>query len=506
MVLLRSPARLPLTEQQSDGAVVRARVIDVSKAFGRALALSGVSIDFRAGEVHAILGENGAGKTTLVRILSGILAPDSGHLEIAGKKVVLRARKDGAVQRIGIVQQQDGLVKEITGVDNYLLDRPGQRLWLNRSHARNELLRAAEKLGLSINPDALVAELSIGERQRLEIVIALMIGADVIIFDEPTAALLTNDVRVLVRVIRRLAEQGRSVIYITHKLDEVMEIADRVTVLRRGLVVGRFDRAHLDKSALIAAMVGSVPEKLPANPADFGEVVIELRDVSVVPSRHRCGLRGASLTVRRREIVGIAGVVGNGQETLAEVLRGLAVPEGGELRHGSDRVAFVPEDRARDGLAMTLSIADNLMVYRHKDPAFRARGRLLARAVADFVQETVDRTGVALQSIGAPAKTLSGGNQQKLVIAREFDRQPDLVVAHNPYRGLDVAAAAAVRRLLLQARDAGAAIVLISPDLEDLFDISDRILFLSNGRVTGAVDPRATTLHALGNLLGGALS
>jgi general nucleoside transport system ATP-binding protein len=505
-VLWRSAARLSTAQPRSSEPPVRARVIEISKSFGKTIALDSVSLDFRAGEVHAILGENGAGKTTLVRILSGILTPDTGSVEIGGNRIALRARKDGARHGIGIVQQQDGLVQELTGIENYLLDRPDRSLWLNRARAGAELMRAAESLGLTIRPNVSVSGLSMGERQRLEIVIALMIGANIIIFDEPTAALLTNEVRVLIKVIRKLVEQGRSVVYITHKLDEVMEIADRVTVLRRGRAVAHFSRAELDKANLITAMVGRVPEKIPACSSAVGEIVAELKDVSVAWSRDRCGLRAVSLTVHRREIIGIAGVAGNGQEKLAEVMRGLLMPSEGVFKCVSERIAFIPEDRARDGLAMALSIADNLMVYRHRDPRFRANGRLSGRAVSSFVQATVERTGVVLQSISASAASLSGGNQQKLVLAREFERQPDLIIAHNPYRGLDVAATAAVRRLLLEARDAGAAVVLISPDLDDLFDIANRIMFLSNGRLSESIDPRSTTLHALGTLLGGGWS
>jgi general nucleoside transport system ATP-binding protein len=504
-MLLPSGAAFPAVGAPDD-ATVCARIVSVTKSFGKNIALNDVSVDFRKGEVHAILGENGAGKTTLVRILSGIFTPDAGHLEIAGTKVALRTRKQGATYGVGIVQQQDGLVQDITGVDNYLLDLPAQSLWLNRSRVRNELLQTAEKLGLKIRPDTPVAELTIGERQRLEIVVALMIGAEVIIFDEPTAALLTNEVQILIGVIGKLIEQRRSVIYITHKLDEVMTIADRVTVLRRGQVVGRFERGDFNKAELITAMVGSIPQKVPATRGELGEVVVEMRNVNVASSRHRCGLQDASLTVRRGEIVGVAGVVGNGQETLAEILRGLVAPSHGELRRVSDRIAFVPEDRARDGLAMSLSIADNLMVYRHGDPAFRANGRLVERAVSNFVRRAAEQVGLVLSTIAAPATSLSGGNQQKLVIAREFDREPDLIVAHNPYRGLDVVATAAVRQLILRVRLAGAGVVLISPDLDDLFDVSDRIIFLSNGRVSGSIDPRSTTVHALGSLLGGDLS
>jgi ABC-type uncharacterized transport system ATPase subunit len=269
-------------------------------------------------------------------------------------------------------------------------------------------------------------------------------------------------------------------------------------------VVGRFGRLEFEKSALITAMVGRVPEKLEPGMRALGEIVVELDEVTVPSSRARRGLDEVSLSVRRHEIVGIAGVVGNGQEALAEVLRGLAQPLKGELRCASRRVAFIPEDRARDGLAMTLSIADNLMVYRHRDPKFHARGRLNVRAISEFVQDLVERAGIAFRNVAASASSLSGGNQQKLVIAREFDLGPDLIVAHNPYRGLDVGAAEAVRRSLLMARDSGAAIVLISPDLDDLFDISNRIVFLSNGRVSGSVDPHSTTVHAIGTLLGGA--
>jgi ABC-type uncharacterized transport system ATPase subunit len=506
MEMLRRGADALSAVGQTEEAPVRARIVNVSKSFGKTVALRDVSLDFRRGEVHAILGENGAGKTTLVRILSGILTPDAGHLEVGGTKAVLRTRKQGAAHGIGIAQQQDGLVQDITGLDNYLLDRPDQSLWLNRLLVRAELLKAAQKVGLKIKPDSLVGELTIGERQRLEIVIALMIGVELIIFDEPTAALLTNEIGILIGVINKLVEQGRSIIYITHKLDEVMAIADRVTVLRRGHVVGRFDRGDFDKAKLIAAMVGSVPQKVPVTRGELGEAVVELRNVNLSSSGYRCGLQKASLNVRRGEIVGVAGVVGNGQEALAEVLRGLVSPTDGELHRVSDRVAFIPEDRARDGLAMKLSIADNLMVYRHRDPTFQSNGRLVEKAVSTFVQRAIERTGVVLSSLGAPALSLSGGNQQKLFIAREFDREPDLVVAHNPYRGLDVAATVAVRQLILQMRVAGAGVVLISPDLDDLFDVSDRIIFLSNGRVSGSVDPRFTTLHELGSLLGGDLS
>ncbi len=237
---------------------------------------------------------------------------------------------------------------------------------------------------------------------------------------------------------------------------------------------------------------------------DVGDVIVELNDVSIPPSRTRRGLDGVTLQVRRHEIVGVAGVVGNGQEALAEVLRGLVAPSRGYRRSLSERIAFIPEDRGRDGLAVHLSIADNSIVYRHRDPKLQVAGRLNSKAIDEFVHDLVRRAGIKVRAISASPASLSGGNQQKLVIAREFDRMPDLVIAHNPYRGLDVGATEAVRRSLLEARDSGAAVVFISPDLDDLFDISSRIVVLSNGRMSGSMDPRSTDIHALGALLGGA--
>jgi general nucleoside transport system ATP-binding protein len=506
MASVRADLRAPAANVVAATSAVHARLVSISKSFGAFKALDNVTLTLDPGQIHAVLGENGAGKTTLVRILSGIMSPDSGHIELNGQKVELHGRKDGASRGIGIVQQHYGLVDELTGAENYLLGHPRAGRWLDYGRASKELARTARDFGIVVDPKRVVRTLTVGERQRLEILIALAVGAKILILDEPTAALVTSEVSLLIAMLQRLAAQGTSIIYITHKLDEVMQIADDVTVLRRGRVTGQFSRAVLDKARLTEAMIGTLPSHIEARRLEPGKPVVELFAVSVAGTALRRGLRLIDLTVRRNEIVGIAGVAGNGQEALAEVLRGLCEPIDGALHRISSRVAYIPEDRARQGLAMSLSVADNAIVYRHRDPNFVKGWRLDFQEVAQFTRRLTDDAGIAGANPKLPAGALSGGNQQKLVIARELDRQPDLIVAHNPYRGLDVGATEAVRRRLLEARDAGTGVVFISPDLDELFDICCRIIFLTNGEVAGTIDPKATAISEVGSLLGGIAS
>ena len=479
-----------------------ARLRGISKAFGATQAVLDADLDIRAGEIHALLGENGAGKTTLMRVLAGILRADAGSMEIDGETVRLHGRMDGARRGIGFVQQHFGLIEEITGVENYLLGHPRVGMWLHVDRARRELQRTAAELELDVDIDSPISELTVGERQRLEILIALATGADVLILDEPTAALGSAEVTVLERVLRRLTGQGRSVVYITHKLPEVMAFADRVTVMRRGRVVAEFAGEALDADDLIQAMIGQLPEQSEVYRLDPGEPVVVLEGIDVAASDAGRGLSGIDLEVRRHEVVGIAGISGNGQEVLAELLCRLVEPAAGSILTRPGTVAYIPEDRSRDALAPTLSVADNAIVHRHRDPALRRNGQLAPSLVGEFVAGIVSAGSVQAASTESRASSLSGGNQQRLVVARELERHPNLIVAHNPYRGLDIGAAGDVRRRLLAARDGGSGVVLISPDLEDLFDIADRILVIGNGRFVGDVDPRRTTAQEVGALLG----
>ena len=481
---------------------LRARLRGISKAFGATQAVLDADLDIRAGEIHALLGENGAGKTTLMRVLAGILRPDAGGIEIDGETVRLHGRMDGARRGIGFVQQHFGLIEEIDGVENYLLGHPRVGMWLHVKRARRELRRTAAELELDVDIDSPISELTVGERQRLEILIALATGADVLILDEPSAALGSAEVAVLERVLRRLTGEGRSVVYITHKLPEVMAFADRVTVMRRGRVVAEFVGEALDADDLIQAMIGQLPAQSEVYRLDPGEPVVVLEGIDVAASDTGRGLSGIDLEVRRHEIVGIAGISGNGQEVLAELLCGLVEPAWGSFVTRPGTVAYIPEDRSRDALAPTLSVADNAIVHRHRDPALRRNGQLVPTLVGDFVAGIVSAGSVQAASTESRVSSLSGGNQQRLVVAREFERRPDLIVAHNPYRGLDIGAAGDVRHRLLAARDGGSGVVLISPDLEDLFDIADRILVIADGRLVGDVDPRRTTAQEVGALLG----
>ena len=499
----RQPGSADASDERDD-AIFRVRLRGIDKSFAATQAVRDADLDIRAGEIHALLGENGAGKTTLMRVLAGILRPDAGNIEIDGEPARLRGRMDGARRGIGFVQQHFGLIEEINGVENYLLGHPRLGAWLHVDRARHELRRTAADLELEVDIDRPVSELKVGERQRLEILISLATGADVLVLDEPTAALGSAEVAVLERVLRRLTAQGRSVVYITHKLPEVMAFADRVTVMRRGRAVAEFAGEALDTAHLTQAMIGQLPRKSELSYLDPGEAVLVLRDVSVAASDTGRGLFNVDLEVRTHEVVGIAGISGNGQEILAELLCGLIEPVSGSIVTRPRTVAYIPEDRSRDALAPTLSVADNAIVHRHRDPRLRRNGLLAPALVRDFVAGIVSAGSVRAASVDSSVSALSGGNQQRLVVAREFERRPELIVAHNPYRGLDIGAAGEVRQRLLAARNDDCGVVLLSPDLEDLFDIADRILVISNGRIAGHVDPRRTTAREVGALLGDA--
>lgn len=486
-----------------ESGLLTAKLAAIKKNFGPVRALKGVDLELRASQVHALLGENGAGKTTLMLVLAGILRPDDGTIEINGQSADLRGRRDGALRGIGIVQQHYGLVEELTGTENFLLGHPHAPIWLNRRRAQEVLSTTAERFGLSVKVDKPVAELTIGERQRLEILIALATGAEIMIFDEPTAALPSADVEQLMLLVQQLAAEGKAVVYITHKLREVMTLADVVTVMRRGEAVLTLTRGNLDPETLATAMIGRVPKVENALPKTPGEIVVKLQNVSVVSDRLRCGLTDVSFAIRRSEIVGVAGVLGSGQEALAELLCGLVLPDEGVVAPKPEIIGYIPEDRAHAGIAPALSIIDNAIVHWASDRRRRGSSWLDRRKMTEFAQQLVDEGLVAADSVQMPASALSGGNQQKLIVAREFEREPPLIVAHNPYRGLDVGASTEVRKRLIRARDQGCGILLISPDLDELFDIADRILVLSHGRLVGSVDPRAVSLAELGALISG---
>lgn len=483
---------------------VLAEISGVTKAFGSTVALNSVSLQVRPGEVHALLGENGAGKSTLVGVLAGLVVPDQGSVAVAGRSLRLGQPRAAVKAGVGLVQQHMALVEQLTGTQNFLLANPEGRFKLNRREASRLLADHGRRYGLQVDPRARVADLSIGERQRLELLIALSLEARILILDEPTTALTPDEVSILKRVLRTVAENGNAVIYISHKLPEITELADRVTVLRRGSFVNSYVRGQFDEARLVNDMMGDLPPKVRPQRLEPGRPVLSVKGLSAEGTG---GGRGAvhelTLDVRSREIVGVAGVAGSGQEMLARLLAGHVRFHAGEFVIRPERVAFIPEDRHRDAIAGELPISDNAIVHRYRSPDLRRFGQLRSAAVQKFVTTLITDGGVYPARPELPAGRLSGGNQQKLVMARELDKDPHLIVVHNPYRGLDVRASLDVRSRLLEAKAAGAGVVLISTDLDDLFDLADLIVVLYEGRIVGSLATEDATVERLGRMMAG---
>ena len=474
----------------------------IRKTFGRVVALEDGSLSARPGEVHALLGENGAGKTTLMGVLGGMIRPDGGRMHVAGRAVRFSSPRDAAAAGVGMVHQHFTLVPALTVLENVALgltwDRLGLRLPMDEVGIRLEGL--AEETGLRVDPAARVGTLSVGARQRVEILRVLAGDPSVLILDEPTAVLAPPEIESLFRVLRRLAASGRTVILIAHKLDEVLAVGDRFTVLRHGRTVFEADRGAVEAQALAAAMIGEdrTSEDDRARPEPKrppGErPVAELIGVAARNPAGGQALRGVDLRVARGEIVGVAGVEGNGQRELARVLAGLDPPETGTVRLPED-AGWIPQDRTVEGLISELGLPQNVALALHESPEFRRWGGVLDwPAIEDSTRTLVDRFDVRAEGLQQRAGSLSGGNSQKVVVGRELLRSRDLLIAENPTRGLDVGATAFVRGELLRLRAGlgiggpeGAlppGIVLISNDLDEVLDLSDRVLVLLRGVLT----------------------
>lgn len=461
----------------------------VGKRYGAVQALSGVDAEFRPGEIHAVLGENGAGKSTFVGVLSGFVLPDAGVCELDGVPVPLGRPFECRKLGIGMVHQHFTLVPAFSVEENLALARL-QRL--NRPLSANAEAAAplaiGESLGWRSEPGARTGALSVGEQQRLEILKALDGDSKAVLFDEPTAALSPDEVEELFRVLRSLKERGKIVVLIAHKLSEVLAVADRVTVLRRSKVVASAAIDEVDEAKLATWMVGELPAGLSKPGTVQGEEIVKARGLEVRGDRGELAIQHVTFSVRRGEILGIGGVDGNGQVELAEAIAGVRGFRGA-LEIQSDRTGYIPQDRQRDGLALEMSVEENLLLAR--PDLFRlprlARLKKLAALAAEF--------DIRTSSLGQSAGSLSGGNQQKIILARVLDGAPGCIVAHNPSRGLDLRATDFVHRRLLAERSRGAAILLISSDLDELAALADRTVFLSSGRLVEAVSS--------GSLVGG---
>ncbi|CAN5722147.1 ABC transporter ATP-binding protein [soil metagenome] len=482
----------------------------VTQKFPGVVANDDVSLDLRAGEVHALIGENGAGKSTLMRVLYGMYPADGGRILIRGEQRKIASPRDAIANGIGMVHQHFVLVDPFTVTENVILgDEGGPVLHTESAEQRVKIL--ADSYGFDIDPGATVEDLSVGEEQRVEILKALYRGVDILILDEPTAVLTPAESQELFVNLRRLRDDGKSIVFISHKLDEVLQIADRITVLRRGAVVGATTSAETNKAKLAEMMVGRpVLFRLEKPVVEVGDPVLRLDAL-------RGGrLKGLSLEVRAGEILGVAGVEGNGQRELADAIMGLRTLDGGTLRLEERDlaglsteairdagIAFVPEDRHEQGLVLDMTLWENAVLGRHDDDEFSGTGVLFIKKIKELATKLVELFDVRARSIDVTVGTLSGGNQQKLILARELETDPKLLLAAQPTRGLDVGAIEFVWSQILQQKAEGRGVLLISAELDEIYALSDRIVTLYEGRVTGEYAPDAPAEEVGRGMLGG---
>jgi ABC-type uncharacterized transport system ATPase subunit len=489
----------------------------ITKRFGPLVANDGISLSVAPGQVHALLGENGAGKTTLMNVLYGLMQPDEGEIVIDGRPVSFHSPKDAIAVGIGMVHQHFMLVPVFTVAENVTLgiEQSGRAGLLDRRRTRREVADLSHRYGLDVDPDALVEDLPVGIQQRVEIVKALVRQANVLILDEPTAVLTPAETEELFRIVRQLKDGGTSVIFISHKLREVQAIADTITVLRRGAVVGQREPSATAED-LASLMVGrNVQLRVSKEPAKPGEAVLSVADLLVRGDDGRTWVDGLSFDVRAGEILGIAGVQGNGQTELCEALMGLRPAAAGavtlndrdltgatpheRLRAG---IAYVPEDRTQDGLVGSFSVAENLVLDMYDRKPFASGINLNLPAIARNAAARITEFDVRTGSAATPAGTLSGGNQQKVILARELGREHKVLIASQPTRGLDVGSIEFVHRRIVEQRDHGVAVIIVSSELDEIYALADRIAVMYEGRIVGFRDPQVPAAE-LGRLMAG---
>ncbi|HEY8647092.1 MAG TPA: ABC transporter ATP-binding protein [Gaiellaceae bacterium] len=480
----------------------------ITKRFPGVLANDNVNFDLRSGEVHALLGENGAGKSTLMNILYGLYTPDEGEILLRGKPIALGSTKAAIEHGIGMVHQHFMLIPVMTVAENIVLATEPRRagVLLDYDTARKRVRELSERYGLLVDPDARVDRISVGQQQRVEILKALYRGAEILILDEPTAVLTPQEAKELFEILGSLKSQGKSIIFISHKLNEVLEVADRITTLRRGLVVDTIPAAGATEESLARMMVGREVllrvEKTPGHP---GDPLLQVEDLTVIDDRGLETVRGVSFEVRGGEILGLAGVDANGQSELIDAIAGLRpvksgriVVDGHDLTHAKAKQALdagighIPEDRHRRGLVLPFTLTENLALHAYRRQPNSKRGFLNLSAMTARARKLLKEFDVRGGTPTTPAAALSGGNQQKVVLAREIDGDPKVLIAAQPTRGLDVGAIEFVHGRLLEQRDAGRAIFLVSLELEEILSLSDRILVIYEGRIAGEFPPSAT--------------
>jgi simple sugar transport system ATP-binding protein len=497
---------------------------NITKRFGNVTANNDVSIKIEPATIHAIVGENGAGKSTAMRVAYGFYTPDAGEILVDGKAVQIRSPHDAIARGIGMVHQHFMLVETMTVAENIILGaETGGAANLDLNEAKGKIRKLSEEFRLSVNPDAVIENLSVGQQQRVELLKALYRDAQILILDEPTAVLTPPEVVEFFQILRRMREQGKTIVIITHKLDEVLAISDRVTVMRDGKTVGEVQTSETSAADLARMIVGrDVLLRVEKTTATPGEAVLLVENLKVSGAGEHHGLKNVSFEVRAGEIVGIAGVEGNGQTQLIEAIAGLisAAHASGKIefqgknianlnarQRKSLGIAHVPEDRHRRGLLLDFDLAENSILGTHyTKPISNDTGFLSFAAIGNKISHIVKNFDVRPADRALPARTLSGGNQQKLVIGREFDLNPKLLLVSQPTRGVDIGAIEFIHRKLIELRDAGSAVLLVSAELEEVLSLSDRVLVIHDGEIVGEVNPQTAKVEEIGLMMTGGKS
>ena len=497
-------------------------MLHITKRFPGIVANDNITLQLKKGEIHALLGENGAGKSTLMSVLFGLYQPEEGEIRKDGKKVDIKDPNDANDLGIGMVHQHFKLVECFSVLDNIILGvEPNKMGFLQKKEAREKVLALSERYGLQVDPDALVEDITVGMQQRTEILKMLYRDNEILIFDEPTAVLTPQEIEELMGIMKSLAAEGKSILFISHKLSEIMAVSDRCTVLRKGRYVGTVNTAETSPEALSRMMVGRdvsfAVEKAPAQP---GEVVLDVKGMTVPSKRHKNNaVRDVTFQVRRGEIVCIAGIDGNGQTELVYGLTGLEPLKEGTIRlcgqditHAPIRersklgMSHIPEDRHKHGLVLDYTLEDNMVLQRYFESHFvTPAGFLRRRAIREYAVGLIEQYDVRSgQGPITAARSMSGGNQQKAIIAREIDKDPELLIAVQPTRGLDVGAIEYIHKQIVAQRDAGKGVLLVSLELDEVMNVSDRILVMYEGEIVGEFDPKKVTVEELGLYMAGA--
>ena len=497
-------------------------MLNITKRFPGIIANDNITLQLKKGEIHALLGENGAGKSTLMSVLFGLYQPEEGVIKKDGQVVSIKDPNDANALGIGMVHQHFKLVECFTVLDNIIMGvEPTKHGLLQKKEAREKVLALSEKYGLQIDPDALIEDITVGMQQRTEILKMLYRDNEILIFDEPTAVLTPQEIDELMQIMKNLAAEGKSILFISHKLNEIMAVADRCTVLRKGKYIGTVETKNTTIEELSSMMVGrDVNFHVEKKPCQPGEMVLDVEHMTVASKVHKNNaVKDVSLKVRRGEIVCIAGIDGNGQTEFVYGLTGLEPLVSGkislcgkDITHASIRrrntmgMSHIPEDRHKHGLVLDYTLEDNLVLQRYFEPEFTSKAGFLRRDnIRKYAEKLIDQYDVRSgQGPITVARSMSGGNQQKAIVAREIDKDPELLVAVQPTRGLDVGAIEYIHKQLVAQRDAGKAVLLVSLELDEVMDVPDRILVMYEGEIVGELDPKKTTQEELGLYMAGA--